>query len=174
MTVYETKERKITLLKEGILYDIDALTFKLTEATMQGVDPKSKSAVASDRGDDLDSSILNRLADYRDATIRQRLQFCLKAVEITEYTNKPSEETDYVYDLVLPVAFKDASLQMVGTKIHEYIVKGALLDWYTQMGVATNLNALTNQVAEIEGSIVNMLRVPSCSKKPLQPFGPRL
>lgn len=172
MAAFETKERKITLLKEGILYDIDALTFKLTEATMQGTDQKSKSAVASDRADALDSSILNRLADYRDATMRQRLQFCLTDEEVQEYTNAPSSDANYVYDLTLPVAFKDSTLKMVGTKIHEYIVKGSLLDWYIQMGVATNLNALTAQVAEIESSVVNMLRVPSCSRKPLQPFGP--
>ena len=34
MEVYETKERKITLYKKAVHYDIDALTYKLTEATI--------------------------------------------------------------------------------------------------------------------------------------------
>jgi len=172
MEVYETKTRKITLYKKGVHYDIDALTYKLTEATMQGVDQKARSAVASDKDEVFDASILNRLTDYRDASLRRRLQFCLKEEEVMTFTNKPSDEASYDYELVLPVGFKDASLQVLGTKMHEYLVKGGLLDWYIQTGANINTQSLATQVAELENTIVNMVRVPSTLKRPLQPFGP--
>lgn len=172
MATYKTKERKIILLKEQILSSIDNLTFKLTEVSLQGIDVKSRSSVASDRDDKFDAAILNRMADFRDARLRQRLQFCLKNEEVTEFTNTPSADESFVYDLVLPEGFKDISLKMIGTQMHEYIVKGALLDWYIQAGVNTNTNDLAAQVNEIETTIVNILRVPSSMKKPLQPFGP--
>lgn len=172
MATFKTKERKITLLKEQILSSIDNLTFKLTEVSLQGIDVKSRSSVASDRDDQFDAAILNRMAEFRDARLRQRLQFCLKNEEITEFTNTPSTDNAFVYDLVLPEGFKDMALKMIGTQMHEYIVKGALLDWYIQAGVNTNTNDLAAQVNEIESTIVNMLRVPSGMKKPLQPFGP--
>lgn len=172
MEVYETKIRTITLYKKGVHFDIDASTYKLTEATMQTVDQKAKSAVASDKDEVFDAAILNRLTDYRDATLRRRLQFCLKDEEVVSFTNKPSEEDSYKYELVLPVGFKDASLQVLGTKMHEYLVKGGLLDWYIQTGTNVNTQALATQVSELENAIVNMVRVPSTLKRPLQPFGP--
>lgn len=172
MDVYETKIRKVTLHKKAVHYDIDALTYKLTEATMQEADHKVKSAVASDREEIFDASVLGRLTDYRDATLRRRLQFCLKEEEVTEFTNKPIEEPAYLYEFVLSIGFKDTNLHNLGTKMHEYLVKGALLDWYVQMGVNVNTKPLEAQVADLELSIVNMVRVPSTLRKPLQPFGP--
>lgn len=173
METHETKERVITLYKKNVHYDIDALTYKLTEATMQGADQKAKSAVASDKDEVFDASVLARLTDYRDATLRRRLQFCLKEEEITSFDNKPSADDSYIYNLVVPVGFKDVMIKTIGTKMHEYLVKGGLLDWYVQTGTSTNIKPLSDQVAELESEIVGMLRVPNNLKKPLQPFGPR-
>ena len=173
MKVVETKERRIELLKAGVHFDIDSLTFKMTESTMQAADQKAKSAVASDKDEAFDSAILNRLTDFRDATIRKRMQFCLKDEEIVSFTNKPSEDPSYVYILMVPVGFKDTSLPVIGTKLHEYLVKGALLDWYIQTGVNVSTNALAAQVQELEDTIIGLLRVPSTLRKPLQPFGPQ-
>lgn len=172
MQIYETKERTITLYKKAIHFDIDALTYKLTEATMHGIDQKARSAVASDREDSFDSEVLGRLTDYRDATLRRRMQFCIKEVEVLEFDNKPKKVDSYKYVLVLPEGFKDSNLQNLGTKMHEYLVKGALLDWYIQTGVNVNSKPLEEQVSELEDSIINMIRVPSTLRKPLQPFGP--
>lgn len=172
METYQTKERVITLYKQNVHYDIDALTYKLTEATMQAADQKAKSAVASDKDEAFDASVLARLTDYRDATLRRKLQFCLKEEEITSFDNKPSGDESYIYTLIVPVGFKDVMLKTIGTKMHEYMVKGGLLDWYIQTGTSTNIRPLSDQVAELESEIVGMLRVPSNLKKPLQPFGP--
>lgn len=167
-----TKTRRITLYKQAVHYDIDALTYKLTESTMQGADQKAKSAVASDRSDAFDASVLARLTDYRDATLRRRLLFCLAEEAVESFDNKPDNSETYGYDLVVPGGFRDVSLKTIGMKMHEYMVKGGLLDWYVQTGVVTNTAPLSEQVAALESEIVSMLRVPSSLKKPLQPFGP--
>lgn len=167
-----TKTRTITLYKQAVHYDIDALTYKLTESTMQAADQKAKSAVASDRSDAFDASVLARLTDYRDATLRGRLLFCLKEAEITTFNNKPDASDTYEYQLVVPGGFRDVSLKTIGMKMHEYLVKGGLLDWYIQTGITVNITPLAEQVAALESEIVSMLRVPSSLKKPLQPFGP--
>lgn len=172
MEVYETKTRTINLYKKAIHYDIDALTYKMTEATMQAADQKAKSAVASDRDEAFDKTVLGRLTDYRDATLRRRLQFCLTDEEVVSFSNKPKDDPSYDYNLILPIGFRDSNLHNLGTKMHEYLVKGGLLDWYIQTGVNVNTKPLADQVAELEISIVNMVRVPSTLRKPLQPFGP--
>jgi hypothetical protein len=167
-----TKKRKITLHKQAVHFDIDALTYKLTESTMQALDQKAKNAVASDRGDAFDASVLARLTDYRDATLRKKLLFCLAEEEMESFDNKPEASASYEYNLVLPGEFKDVSLKIIGTKMHEYLVKGGLLDWYIQTGVMSNTTSLSEQVAALESEIVSMLRVPNNLKRPLQPFGP--
>lgn len=167
-----TKSRIITLYKQAVHYDIDALTYKLTESTMQGADQKAKSAVASDRSDVFDASVLARLTDYRDATLRRRLLFCLAEENVESFDNKPDTAETYEYNLIVPGGFRDVSLKTIGMKMHEYLVKGGLLDWYIQTGVITNTAPLSEQVAALESEIVSMLRVPSSLKKPLQPFGP--
>lgn len=171
-TTNVSKKRTITLYKQAVHYDIDALTYKLTESTMQAADQKAKSSVASDRNDAFDASVLARLTDYRDATLRRRLLFCLSEEECESFNNKPDTNETYVYDLVVPGGFRDVSLKTIGVKMHEYLVKGGLLDWYIQTGVNLNTNPLAEQVAALESEIVSMLRVPSSLKKPLQPFGP--
>lgn len=173
MGASKTKIRTIKLYKQAIYYEIDALTYKLTESRMQGADVKAKSAVASDSSESFDSSILSRMADYRDATLRKRLLFCLKDEDTDWFINAPDESDKYEYVFVVPDVFKDATLRVLGTKMHEYIVKGALLDWYIQTGTAENITALTNQVEELETEIVGLMRVPGALKKPLQPFGPQ-
>lgn len=167
----ETKERTISLSKSQVHYDIDALTYQLTESMMQASDPKARNAVASDQNDTYNKSVLTRLTDYRDATLRRKLLFCLKEEEEVEsFSNDLDTDSDYVYTIVVPASFK--GLKSLGMKMHEYLVKGGLLDWYIQSGVTVSTAALADQVNALESEIVCMLRVPSSVKKPLQPFGP--
>ena len=167
----ETKERTIVLTKKQIHYDIDALTYQLTESAMQGSDPKARNAVASDQGDAYNKSVMTRLTDYRDATLRRKLLFCLAEEEESEsFSNSLDTDCDYLYKLVVPASFK--GLKSLGLKMHEYMVKGALLDWYIQSGISVSTAALAEQVNDLESEIVSMLRVTNSVKKPLQPFGP--
>lgn len=150
--------------------DIDALTYKYSNVAISKADPRAIDEVASDREDNLDASILARLVGFRDAEIRKRLLFCLVDSEKEEVTSAPEDE--FVYQLELPSSYKTDALKVLCSKIHEYLVKGGLLDWYTQMGVNTNISRLDQQVTALESSIVSLIRVPSGVKRPLQPFGP--
>ena len=63
-------------------------------------------------------------------------------------------------------------LDVVKVQMHEYIVRGALLDWYKRLGMQTAA-VDPMEVADLEENIVSSLRTPSYTRVPLQPLGPR-
>lgn len=164
------KTRKIILHKDQILYDVEGMAYKFAEAN--ALEGKAKNTVAADHNETLDGRLLSRMMDVRDAHLRKRLRFALAPVSKDVSCDNPGEEKEYVYMLSLADGFDDNMLDVVKVQMHEYIVRGTLLDWYKRLGMQTvAVDAV--EVADMEESIVSSLRTPSYMKAPLQPFGPR-
>lgn len=157
------KERKITLHKAEILQDIDTLSYKLSETTGSGDN------VASDAEDSLDSAIISQMMQARDSQLRKKLAFCLKEEEVIEVDNTATIEEDFVYELLLPLSFADSSLKVAVQLMHNYIVRGTLLDWYTQIGTQYGAPLVT-EVNSLESQIVDIFRVPGFVKHPSMPY----
>lgn len=164
------KTRRIILHKDQVLYDIEGLAYKLTEAT--ALEGKAKNTLAADHNETLDGRLLSRMMDVRNAQLKKRLRFALVATAQKVACDNPANSTEYVYDLSLNDKFDDNMLEVVKTQMHEYMVRGALLDWYKRLGIQ-NTAVDAGEVLELEESIVATLRTPSYMKAPLQPFGPR-
>ena len=164
------KIRRIILHKDQVLYDIEGLAYKLTEAT--ALEGKAKNTLAADHNEVLDGRLLSRMMDVRNAQLRKRLRFALVATMQEVACDNPANNTEYVYDLSLNDRFDDNMLEVVKTQMHEYMVHGALLDWYKRLGIQ-NTAVDAREVLGLENSIVSTLRTPSYMKAPLQPFGPR-
>lgn len=164
------KTRRIILHKNQVLYDIEGLAYKLTEAT--ALEGKAKNTLAADHNEALDGILLARMMDKRDAQLRKRLRFALISSPQDVACDKPGTAEEYIYDLSLNDKFEDSMLEVVKTQMHEYMVLGALLDWYKRLGIQ-NTAVDAGEVLELEETIVSTLRTPSYTKVPLQPFGPR-
>lgn len=164
-TIYKEpreKRRRLVLYKNNILHDIDVLSYKLAETSIQG---DVKDSVASDSEDALDGSVMGRLMDSREASLRKKLGFCLNEAEIFEVSNSSEPEEQYIYDFHLPVSFKDIELKTAVSLMHDYLVKATLMDWYTHIGTTFGA-ALSIDVLQLESKVVDIFRKPGFVSHP--------
>lgn len=166
------KRARIVIYKAEVDHDIDAGTFKRTDAALDGNSDRSQNAVASDAAEDLDGSLIARYRDRRDARVRERLKYCLKKDpnEVLEYDNTLSLDRAYVYELLVDESVTADDVKSAGTRIHEYIVRGTLYDWY--LGAGLQPTDSLESLEELEDSVASSLRGRSWGHRPLQPFGP--
>lgn len=162
------KERRITLRSENITTDIDRLTYKLADTAVEGV---AKDSISSDSEDNLDGAIISRLLNERAAVLRKRLTFCLKPETIVEIDDDNESSDEFVFDFILPGKFNDAELRNAVTMMHEYLVRGTLMDWYNKLGVAFG-QSMVYEVAELESKVVDIFRKPGFVKHPTMFYQP--
>ena len=167
-----SKAANITIYKKAILADIDAQTFKRVDGILASESDQVKNAVSSDSEEQLDMHILHRHIETRDAAIRKRLAFCLTSEddELSVTNLLDIDVPTFDYKLMVPDTCDKQRLKVIAQQIHNYIVQGALYDWYATQNMKGNVSAA--ELEEMETSIVCMLR-SSYVKRPLQPFGPR-
>lgn len=162
------KEISVTINTDRLYKEIDAITFKRVDASMVEQPDRSQNAVSSDREESLDKGVMNCYIQDREATLRLRLAFCLKVEETSSVDN--SIKSSYSYTLLVPDAFPDVVAAGIVEKMHQYILRGTLHDWYTGQGISSPYSE--DGLGEMLKSIVGVLRSGSV-KRPLQPFGPR-
>lgn len=148
---------------------MDSRSYKRVDASMQDRDPRSRNAIQSDVTETLDGSIMKRLTDRRDAELRMKMLWCLRGDDVTEVDNIPVEDDEYVYKIEVPADFSGDKLKVLKTKMHDYIVRGSLLDWYYECGLSDG--SLSAEVDMLLSDINSLLR-KSSGKRPMQPFGP--
>ncbi len=166
----DRKARKIIIDKATVHNDIDSLNFKLTDSALQEMNVRTKNAIASDSTEDYDGMIIARLVDYRDAEVRYFLRNNLKKEEILEISNIPEYDDKYIYNLELYTTTPDVIVKIAMQKIHEYLVKGALLDWYRQCGLQYG-ESFVPKLMQIEEKLKRSM-IPATIRRPMQPFGP--
>lgn len=167
------KTRKVILRTAAVMKDIDMLTYKLSDvATAEGID---KNNLASDIEETVDGSVLSRFVDARVAELRKRLSFCLEDEVITVVDNENYLQPEYEFIFTLPSTFKDSELKTAVSMMHDYLVRGALFDWYNKLGTPFGAQ-LAYEVADLEHKIVDIFREPRVVKHSMifyQPFGRR-
>lgn len=166
------KTAKITLFKQAILDDVNAVTFKRVDGVLAGESEQVKNALSSDSEEHLDKHILHGYMEARDANIRKRLTFCMQK-DLEELSASNMLEVDdplLEYSLLVPESFDRQRLKVLARKMHIYIVQGILHDWYAMQNMKGNVSE--EDLEDLEAEVVYMLR-SSGVKRPLQPFGPR-
>ena len=165
------------LLKKEIDYDIDARSFKRNDASpaLAGDSESAEriaNAISSDSSETLDGSLIVRYRDLRDARLRKALKFCLVKPEHEEYefSNVPVYDKEYTYKLNLPDEMTSDQIRGIVTRMHEYLVRGTLYDWYTSIGMKAQDDEYTLQ--DLEDEVAGAFRGQSWINRPLQPFGP--
>lgn len=165
------KEKTITIYKQNVYKEVDAKSYKYAEARPD-MAPQQGNAVATDTTERLDSHVIARNVEFRDAELRRLLSFALKDDAGVDATNDNLilEET-FVYNLEVYPEFKDALVAPLTKYIHRYLVCGALYDWYVSVG-DNQAGQYEKEMKALETKIHDMLIGPAVVKRPLQPFGP--
>ena len=169
----KTKLRDVAVLKSQVFRDIDLLTHKHVDGSVQQ-DNRVRNAVSSDFSEDVDGAVLARYVEFRDARLRAKVSFALADLYQEKATDRLTlDEGSYNYHFVVPEEFNDNLLRPIAEYIHRFLVYGALYDWYAQFEnhsrEAANYGA---QADDLEDEISSLLRGPSVAPRPLQPFGP--
>ena len=157
----EYKTKKIVLHVDNILREIDQLSYKLGETVLEGT--PSKDAVSTDSDDTLDGDILRNLLDARDAQIRKRLAFCLTECDVEEIHDCDCERHVLVYEVSVPEDARAISMRAALTAMHDYMVKGTLMDWYNRIGTAYGAT-LAVEVQQLESRIIDTFRLLSIQR----------
>ena len=155
ITAPRDKQRKITLKKEPILQEIDRLSYKLSDSAIEDA---RKDKVATDTEDELDGAIINSFLEGREAVLRKRLTFCLIEEECVEIDNTNAMNSDFVFQFQLSKEFNDREMRTAVQLMHQYLVKGTLVDWYMHTGVDTG--TLGIEVRDLENTIIGIFRRP--------------
>lgn len=158
-----TKTRIITIFKDKVLADIDALSSKLADTVVEGVEGKDAVASESDYG--LDGYVISSLLDHRDALLRKRLVSILEKEVIETIDNAGENEDTYVYTLILPEDYEDTRLRSAVRLIHDYLVRGTLADWYTKIGTSYGAELLADAEG-IENGIVSTVMTELLRHRP--------
>lgn len=168
----EKKVRNVDIYKNLVYKDIELHTFKHVDAS-GSQDVVVRNAVAADPAEGVDSAVIARFVAFRDAKLRNILQFAL-VEEPQAYADDGLDLVDdrFRYWMKLPSNFRDSTLQALAEYMHRFLVFGALYDWYSQMGMTQQASVYGSQLQELEDEISSILRGPSIAKRPMQPFGP--
>ena len=163
----------IDLIKQRILDDIDAMTYKRMESTMAGQPESVQNSLSSDSHDDLDKGLLHRFMQSRDAQLRRKLAFCLVKKQSDEIraTNKlKTDEPSFKYHINVPDGFDCDAADVLADLMHRYIVDGSIFDWYAYQHMECFITA--EMLKDMECEVSRQLR-KSYVSRPLQPFGPQ-
>ena len=136
------KTRTITLKKKDIFHDIDVLSLSLSKFSD---DVKKADTIATDTSTANGTRNFTRLADKRVGDLRTILKSFLTPVTKTE-GNDLLVSGDYVISIYITDELPDSVIDSIIPLMHDYVVKGALADWYTEInaGPAANLIQLAN------------------------------
>lgn len=143
------EDRTIIIFKKEVFEQIDHITQKYADAALSEMIAIARDALTSDNDEALDSLVLSRYVDYRAAMVRRLLSPGLNKSPLTHYDNDgypiearagkdASDELSisprYIYEIKDSERISGDMLESLAIYIHEFIVRGALYDWYSHLG----------------------------------------
>ena len=166
------RKATIKLYKAIIDKDIDSRTAKRVDASLDQASDRAQNAVSSDATERLDGRLITRYRDLRDAQLRARLKFCLVKDTNTDLCidNTVQAEPAYIYNLNVSDDFTQDDLKVLSTRMNDYIIRGALRDWYLNAGLPPVDDE--DVLDDLATTIASSLRGKSYGRRPIQPFGP--
>jgi hypothetical protein len=149
------KSRTITIKKDDIFFDIDSLSLSFSEVS--GGDGIARAdAIAAETGTTAGTRKYTRLADRRAADIRTLLRRFLTTTSAST-ANDQLSTSDYAFALTLDSEFEDAMMAPLTAEIHDYIMKGALADWYDEIGLKAQHDTLDAEAETAKARIKELI-----------------
>lgn len=135
--------KTITINKTQVFYDMDALSLGFSEVS-GGPEVRRADRLALDTSSDQGGRIAKRLCDHRMSDIRQLLEKFLTSSS-SSTASDTIDNGDWTISLNMPDEAQDNILGTMADLIHEYVVNGALADYYAEMGAGVNIDTLNNR-----------------------------
>lgn len=146
MNTTNTKTWTITIRKEDVYFDMDMMSMMYSDVTA-GDSPIKGDRIATETASDASKRIIRRLCDHRVSDIRQLLEKFIDSTTATTANNALST-SDWTLNLRITTEAEDNTLATITDLCHDYIVTGALADFYAQIGVAGNRESLNIRANE--------------------------
>lgn len=158
MITANTKVWNISIKKNDLFHDIDELSLEFSKVS-GGDDIRRADVVAfeSDTANGLRTA--TRLCDARMGRVRDRLSRFVNSIPAIGDTvvNNLLSSGDYSLQLRVSTECEDNVVQTITGLIHQYIVAGALADWYEQIGMANNRESLNKTASEAMDSVIKLI-----------------
>lgn len=164
---------KIIIFKGEVYQQIEAITQKHQDASLSSADLRSADAHAADMEQPVDSLVLHRYVDFRHARIRKKLRCAIIQDPRTMFNEEGRviferegitasddlrPEVVYTYDFSnMAGHITGETVEWLAIHIHEYLVRGALYDWYKSIGNFAQAKAYDN-IDELEDEISTSLQ----------------
>lgn len=126
------KTRVITLKKKDLFIDIDNLSLSLSRVS-GGDDVRRADGISTDTSTDAGARTFKRLTDRRVAELRHLLAEFITPATVTSADDLIST-SDYVISLSVTTEMEDSTIDAIVALMHDAVVRGALSDWYTEIG----------------------------------------
>ena len=127
------KTRVITFKKKDLFIDIDNLSLSLSRVS-GSEDVRRADALATDTSTANGTRTFTRLTDKRVAELKRLMRDFLAPQTTAEWDNLLSD-ADYAIALSVTEEMLDEDVDAAIPLMHDYLVKGALSDWYSEVGV---------------------------------------
>ena len=143
MNSSDTKTWTINISKKDVFFDIDLLSLYYSEVSA-GDAPVKADRIATETAKESQTRIFTRLCDHRMSDIRQLLEKFIRAVETPTSTGSDTLDTSTNWQIRIRITeeAEDNTLATIADFIHDYLVSGALADYYAQIGQQGNRESL--------------------------------
>ena len=128
------KEWTITVARNTLFTDIDILSQRYSEVGAASDNLMRGDRISTDTLATVDAHIVKRLCDHRANDIRQVMARFLYEPSAASAATDAAADTDIVFTLSVPTEAENALLPVITDLCHDYIVNGALADYYAQIG----------------------------------------
>lgn len=150
-----TKDWTITLKKEDVYFDVEKLSLSYSD-TVGGDNIVGRDRMALDVSTESDLRTVQRLCSARFCALQQQLTKFVKE-EITTSADNTLADEDWVLELTITTEAPDSIVKPLTKLMHDYIVSGALLDWYTQLAINGNREALQANTSDALARIKELI-----------------
>ena len=144
MNTTDIKTWTITVNKKDVFFDIDLLSLYFSEV-VSGDAPAKADRIAAETAKPSQARVFKRLCDHRLSDIKQLLEKFITPVTSTNVTRSASDtlvDTNWQISITITSEADDNTLPTITDLVHDYLVSGALADYYAQVGIANNRESL--------------------------------
>lgn len=146
----------VTIKKKELFYDIDAQTHGLSQFVGQAGTPQQADALSSETAVQIDNRTVSRYAENRYNSLRSLLVEFLADSTTTSDDNTLDSSASYVFTFSVSPETTERALASLAPLLHEYFVKGILMDWYQGKG-SDKGNVYAQRLADIENRLLVLL-----------------
>lgn len=151
MNTNYTKTWTVTVKKKDVFFDIDMLSLSYSETSALEA-PVKADRIATETASDGGRRIITRMCDHRVSDLRQLLERFIAPVSASA-ANDTLATADWTFNIRISEEAEDNTLATLADFFHDYIVSGALADYYAQIGQQGNRESLNlraeNDIARI-------------------------